>query len=79
MVTDCDYQAIKDQMLEKTHVSLYVTQTLKLTGQLTTTNDDRYFFGLVHVPSSNMDGFMTHEAISHQGAIKMVWLHRGKH
>ena len=35
------------------------------------------FFSLAHVPSTNMEGagLMTYTAASHQGVIKMFWLH----
>ena len=36
-----------------------------------------WFFSLAHVPSTNMErtGLMTYTAASHQGALKMFWLH----
>ncbi len=36
-----------------------------------------WFLSLAHVPSANMEGaeFMSYTGASHQGAIKMIWLH----
>lgn len=31
-----------------------------------------YFFSDAHVPSANMEGFMTYIAASHQGETKMI-------
>ena len=49
-----------------------------MTGRIFKKNvSDVYFFSLAHVASANMEGagLMTYTAASHQGAIKMFWLH----